>query len=179
MWELDHRKAEHWRIDAFELWCWRRLLRVPWTARLNHSILREISPEYSFEELMVKLKLQYFGHLIRRADSRPWCWEWLKAGADGNDRGWDGWMVSLTQWTLVWANSGRYWRTEKPGVRQSMRSHRVRHDLVTEQQQQDAEEQKFKWYHNGQENKKKAYLDFSKQKWQRRKQQKLRKRSLS
>ena len=63
------KKAEHRRIDAFELWCWRRLLRVPWTARANQSILKEISPEYSLEELMLKLKLQYFGHLMRRADS--------------------------------------------------------------------------------------------------------------
>ena len=68
MWELDYKKAEHWRIDAFELWCWRRLLRVPWTARRsNQSILKEISP--SLEGLMLKLKLQYFGHLMRRADS--------------------------------------------------------------------------------------------------------------
>ena len=68
MWELDH-KAEHWRIDAFELWCWRRLLRVPWTARRsNQSILKEISPEYSPEGLMLKLKLQYFGHLMWRTD---------------------------------------------------------------------------------------------------------------
>ena len=64
------RKAEHWRIHAFELWCWRRLLRVPWTARrANQSILKAISPEYSLEGLMLKLKLQYFGHLIRRTDS--------------------------------------------------------------------------------------------------------------
>ena len=64
------KKAEHRRIDAFELWCWRRFLRVPWTARrCNHSILKEISPEYSLEGLMLKLKLQYFGHLIRRTDS--------------------------------------------------------------------------------------------------------------
>ena len=64
------KKAEHRRIDAFELWCWRRLLRVPWTARKsNQSILKEISPEYSLEGLMLKLKLQYFGHLMRRTDS--------------------------------------------------------------------------------------------------------------
>ena len=64
------KKAEHWRIDSFELWCWRRLLRVPWTARRsNQSILKEISPEYSLVGLMVKLKLQYFGHLMRRTDS--------------------------------------------------------------------------------------------------------------
>ena len=70
MWELDHKKAGHWRIDAFELWCWRRLLRVPWTARRsNQSILSEISPAYSLEGLMLMLKLQYFGHLMGRTDS--------------------------------------------------------------------------------------------------------------
>jgi len=70
MWEWTTKKAEHWRIDAFELWYWRRLLRVPWTARRsNQSILKEISPEYSLEGLMLKLKLQYFGHLMRRTDS--------------------------------------------------------------------------------------------------------------
>ena len=69
MWELDY-KAEHWRIDAFQLWCWRRLLRVPWAARRsNQSILTEVSPEYSLEGLMLKLKLQYFGHLLWRVDS--------------------------------------------------------------------------------------------------------------
>ena len=68
--ESDHKKAEHWRIDAFELWCWRRLLRVPWTARrLNQSILKEINPEYSSEGLMLKLKLPYFGHLMQKAYS--------------------------------------------------------------------------------------------------------------
>ena len=63
------KKAEHQRIDAFELWCWRRLLRVPWTARSNQSILKKISPKYSLEGLMLKLKLQYFGHLMQRTDS--------------------------------------------------------------------------------------------------------------
>ena len=94
-------KAEHQRIDAFELWWWRRFLRVSWTARRsNQSILKEISPEYSLEGLMLKLKLQYLGHLVRRTDSFPWCWERLKAG-DGDDRGWDGWMASLTRRTWV------------------------------------------------------------------------------
>ena len=99
------RKAEHWRVDAFELWCWRRLLRVPWTARRsNQSILKEISPEYSLEGLMLKLKLQYFGHLTHW--KRPWCWERLKVGWEGDNRGWDGWMASPTQWTWVWVSSG-------------------------------------------------------------------------
>ena len=112
IWEIwTIKKAEHWRIDAFELWCWRILLRVPWTARRsNQSILKEISPEYSLEGLM--LKLQYFGHLMWRADSleKTWCWERLKAAGEGDDRGWDGWMASLTQCTWVWTSSERWWR---------------------------------------------------------------------
>ena len=95
------KKAERWRIDAFEL-CWRRLLRVSWTARQsNHSVLTEINPEYSLEGLMPKLKLQCFGYLMWRADplgKKPWCWERLSAEGEGDDRGWDGWMASLTQW---------------------------------------------------------------------------------
>ena len=90
------KKAEHRRTDAYELRYWRRLLRVLWTARRsNLSILKEISPEYSLEGLMLKLKLQYFGHLMWRTDSlkRPWCWERLKVGGEGDDRWWemDGW----------------------------------------------------------------------------------------
>ena len=117
------KKAEGWKIDAFKLWCWRRLLRVPWTARRpNQSILKEISPEYSLERLMLKLKLQYFGHLIQRTDllEKPWYWERLKAGGEGDDRGWDGWMASLTQWIWVWINSGSWWWTGKLGMLQSM-----------------------------------------------------------
>ena len=92
------KNAECRRIDAFELWCWRRLLRVPWTARRsNQSILKKISFEYSLKGLMLKLKLQYFGHLMWR----PWCWERLKVGGERDDGGWDGWMVSLTRWTWV------------------------------------------------------------------------------
>ena len=87
------KKTERWWIDVFELWCWRRLLRVPWTARrLNQSILKEISHEYSLEGLMLKLKLQYFGHLICEELipwKRPWCWERMTVG-EGDDRGWDG-----------------------------------------------------------------------------------------
>ena len=93
------KKAEHWRIDAFELWCWKRLLKIPWTARrYNQSILKEVSLEYSLEGLMLKLKLQYFGHLMRRTNSlkRPWCLERLKAGGEGNDEdemvGWHHWL---------------------------------------------------------------------------------------
>ena len=109
------RKAECQRIDVFELWCWRRLLRVPWTARRsNQSILKEISPAYSLVGLMLKLKLQYFGHLMWRAVSleNTWCLERLKAG-EGNDRRWGGWMASPTWWTWVWASSGSWSSTGK------------------------------------------------------------------
>ena len=129
------KKAEHWKIDAFELWCWRRLLRVPWTARRSkQSILKEISPGCSLEGLVLKLKIQYFGHLVRRADSfektlMPGKTEGRRRRAD---RGWDGWMASPTQWTWVWVNSGRWCWTRRPTVLQSMGSQRVRHDWVTE-----------------------------------------------
>ena len=129
------KKAECWRIDAFEMWCLWRLLRVPWTVRRsNPSILKEVSPEYSLERLMVKLKLQYFGHLMERTDSfaKPWCWERLKVGGDGDDRGCDGWMASMAQWTWIWVSSGSWWWTGKPGVLESIRSQRVGHGWATE-----------------------------------------------
>ena len=106
------KKAEHRRIDAFELWCWRRLLRVLWTARRsNQSILKETSPGCSLEGLMLKLKLQYFGHLMRRVDSLE---KTLMLGGIGGrrrrgDQGWDGWMASPTRWTWVWVHSGGWW----------------------------------------------------------------------
>jgi len=85
---------------------------------------------------MLKLKLQYFGHLMQRANSleKSWCWERLRVKGEGGYRGLDGWVASSTQWTWVWANSGRWWRTGKPGMLQSMGSQRVKHDLATEQQ---------------------------------------------
>ena len=129
------KKAECQRIDAFELWCWRRLLRVLWTARTsNQSILKEINTEYSLEGLMLKLKLQYFGHLMGRTDSleRPWCQERLKGRRVGHDREWDGWMASPTQWTWVLPSSWSWWWTEKPGVLQSMGLQRIGHNWVTE-----------------------------------------------
>ena len=129
------KKAERQRIGAFELWCWRRLLRVPCTARRsNQSILKEISPGCSLERLMPKMKLQYFDDLMRRTESsgkRPWCWERLKAEGEGDDRGCDGWMASLTRWTWVWA-SWCWWWTGRPGVLWSVGSQRVGHDWATE-----------------------------------------------
>ena len=106
------KKAECQRFDASELWYWRRLLRVPWTTRRsNQSILKEISPEYPLEGLMLKLKLQYFDHLKQRAYhwKRPWCWERLKAAGEGDNRRWDRWSTSLTRWMWVWINSGSWW----------------------------------------------------------------------
>ena len=129
------KKVECWRINAFELWCWRRLLRVPWTARRsNQSILKETKPEYSLEGMMLKLKLQYFGHLLQRTDSfkRPWCWEILKAGGEGDNRGWGGWMASLTQWTWVWVDYRSSWWTGKPGVLQSIGLQWVGYNWATE-----------------------------------------------
>ena len=121
------KKAEHWRIDAFELWCWRRLLRVPWTARRsNQSILKEISPEYSLKELMLKLMLQYFGHLMWRTDSfeKTLMLGRIEGGGEGDDKGWDGWMALPTQWTWVWVSSRSWWWTGRPGMLQSMGSQR-------------------------------------------------------
>ena len=128
------KKAECWRIDAFELQCWRRLLKVPWTSRRsNQSILKETSPGCSLEGLMLKLKLQYFGHFMWRVDSLE---KILMLGEieekKGDDREWDGWMVSRTWWTWVWVNSGRWWWTGRPGVLWFMGSQRVGHNWATE-----------------------------------------------
>ena len=114
-------------------------LRVPWTSRRsNQSILKEINPGYSLEGLILKLKLQYFVHLMQKADSleKTLMLGKTEGGGEGDNRGRDGCMASLNQWTWVWANSGRLRRTGKPGVLQSMGSQRVRHSLVTEQQQE-------------------------------------------
>ena len=127
------KKAECWRIDTFELWCWRRLLRVPWTARrFNQSILKEISPRCSLEGLMLKLKLQYFGHLMKEFThlKRPWCWERLRAGGEGVTEdemvGWHHWLDGHGfGWTRSW------WWTGRPGMLQFMRSQRVGHDWAT------------------------------------------------
>ena len=129
------KKAKCRRIDAFELWCWRRLLRVPWTAkRSNQSILKEISPGCSLEGLMLKLKLQFLATWCEDVThlKRPWCWEGLRAGGEGDDRAWDGWMASPTQWTWVWVDSGSWWWAWRPGVLQFMGSRRVRHDWAAE-----------------------------------------------
>ena len=129
------KKTEHQRIDDFKLWCWRRLLRVPWTARRsNQSILKEIDPGISLEGMMLKLKLQHFGHFMGRFDSlgKTLMLGQIGGWRRGDDRGWDGWMASLTRWTWVWMNSGSWWWTGRPGVLRFMGSQRVRHDWATD-----------------------------------------------
>ena len=129
------KKAERRRIAAFELWCWRRLLRVPWTAK-------EIQPVHPKDQSWV-----FIGRTDAKAEtpilSAPhakswltgkdsWRWEWLGAGGEGDDRGWDGWMASPTGWTWVWVNSGSWWWTGRPGMLWFMGSQRVGHDWATE-----------------------------------------------
>ena len=114
---------------------WRRLLRVPWTARKsNQSILKEISPGISLEGMMLKLKLQSWATSCEELThwKRLWCWDGLGAGGEGDDRGWDSWMASLTRWMWVWVNSGRWWWTGRPGVLRFMESERVRHNWATD-----------------------------------------------
>ena len=115
------KKAERRRTDAFQLWCWRRLLRIPWTARSNESVLKEINPEYSLEGLMLKRKLQYFGHLMGWANSLEKTLM-LEKIEGSRRRGWQDEMASLTQWAGVWVDSRRWWRTGRPGVLPSMGS---------------------------------------------------------
>ena len=130
------KKAECRRTDAFELWCWRRLLRVPWTARWsNQTILKEISPNYSLEGLMLKLKLQYGGHLIRRTDllEKTLMLGKIEGRRRRGQQRWDGWMASPTQWTWVWVNSGNWWWTGRPDERlNSTHSHRTVHCTAAE-----------------------------------------------
>jgi len=140
MYESDSwtlKKAEHWRVDAFKVWYWRRHLRIPWTVRRsNQSILKEINPEYSLEVLVLKLKLQYFGHLMEELThwKRPWFWEGMRAGWEGDNRGWDGWMASSLIRHEFDQTLGEEWRTGKPGMLQSMGSQWVGHSWATDQQ---------------------------------------------
>ena len=129
------KKVKHQRIDAFELCCWRRLLRLLWTARrFNQSVLKEINPEYLLEGLRLKLSFQYFGHLIRRIDpfEKPLMLGKIEERRRRGRQRLRGCMASLTQWTLVWVNSDSWWWIGRPGVLQSMGSLTVGHDWVIE-----------------------------------------------
>ena len=135
MWELDYK--ESWVPMN---WCfWTVVLEKTLEIPLDSKEIQPVHPKgvssgFSLEGLMLKLKLQYFGYLMRRADSfkRPWCWERLRVGGEGDNRGWDVWMASSTQWTWVWVDSGIWQWTGRPGVLQFMMSQRVGHDWVTE-----------------------------------------------
>ena len=129
------KKAEHWRIDAFELWCWRRLLRVPglqgdptspfWRRSALGFLWREWCWSWNCSTLAILCK-------VLTHWKRLWCWEGLWAGGEGDDRGWDGWMASLTWWTGVWVNSGSWWWTGRLGMLRFMGPQRVGHDWATE-----------------------------------------------
>ena len=115
------KKAECRRTDAFKLWCWRRLLRVPWNARRSNQSILKINPGvhqkdwfWSCNSNTLATSCKELTHL-----KRPWCWERLKAGGEGDDRGWDGWMASPTQWTWVWVDFQSWWWTGRPGMRSS------------------------------------------------------------
>ena len=131
------KKAERWRIDAFRLWCWRRLLKVPWIARRsNQSILKEVNPIF-----IGRTDAKVEAPILWPPDGKSWLiGKDSDAGIDwgqeekGVTEEWNSWMASPTQWTWVSANSRRWWRTGKPGMLQPMGSHRVRHDWTTEQQ---------------------------------------------
>ena len=134
------KKAEHWRIDAFELWCWRRLLRVPWTARRsNQSIQTKWVLNIHWKNWCWRWNSDTLATWCEELShwKRLWCWERLKAGGEGDNRVWDGWMASPTLWMWVWASPGSWWWTGKPGVLQSMGLQRVRHDWVTELNRND------------------------------------------
>ena len=129
------KKAEHRRTEALELWCWRRPLRVPWTARRsNESVLKEVVLGVHWRDWCWSWNSNtlatWCGELTHW--KRPWCWERLRAGGEGDDRGWDGWMASPTQWTCVWMDSRSWWWTGRPGVLRFMGSQRVGHDWATE-----------------------------------------------
>ena len=121
------KKAEHRRIDAFELWYWRRLLRVLWTARRSVLGIHWKNWCWSWNSSTLATSCEELTHW-----KRPWCWERLRARGEGDDRGWDGWMASLTWWTCGWVDSGSWWWTGRPGMLRFMGSQRVGYDWVTE-----------------------------------------------
>ena len=129
------KKAEHWRIDAFELWCWRRLLRVPWTVRKSNQSIKRRSVLgvhwkdwcWSWNSNTLATLCEELTHL-----KRPWFWERLRAGREGDNRRWDGWMALPIQWTRIWVDSRNWWWTGRPGMLWFMGSQRAGHDWVTE-----------------------------------------------
>ena len=139
MWELDHKEGQMPRN-----WCFQIVLEKILESPLDSKEIKPVNPKGNQPWIFVgrtDAEAENSNILATWCEElthwkRPWCWERLKARAEGDNRGWDGWMASPTQWTWVWANSGSYWRTGKPGVLQSTGSQRVRHDLATDKQQQ-------------------------------------------
>ena len=135
MWELDYK--ESWVTKNWCIWTvvLEKILESPLDCNeIQQSTLKEISPENSLEGLMLKLNSNILATWCKELThlKRPWCWEWLRAGGEGDDREWDGWMVSLTWWTWVWVNFRSWWWTRRPDVLQFMWSQRVGHDWATE-----------------------------------------------
>ena len=131
------KKAECWRNDAFRLWCWRRLLRTPLDSKEIQPVHPKGDQSWVFigrNDVEAEAPVLWPPNAELTHWKRSWCWERLSAGGERGDRGWDGWMASSTQWTWVWANSGRWWRIEKPGMLQSVGLQRVGHNWATEQQ---------------------------------------------
>ena len=129
------KRAEYQRIDAFELWCWRRLLGVPWTAeRSNQSIQRESVLNIHWKSWCWSWNSSTLATWCEEPTylKRPWCWERSKAGGEGDNKEWDAWMASPTRYTWVWVSSRSWWWTGRPGSLQSMGSQRVGHDWVIE-----------------------------------------------
>ena len=128
------KKTEHQKIDAFEQWCWKILLRVSWTARRSsQSVLKEIILNIHWKDWCWRWNSNTLATWCKELThwKRPRCWERLTVGGEGDDRGWCGWMASPTQWTRVWVNSRSWWWTGRPGVLQFMGSQRVGHDRAT------------------------------------------------
>ena len=135
MWELDYKESWVLKNLCFSTVVLEKTLESPLDCKEIQPVHpEEDCPGYSLEGLMLQLKLQYFGHLMRRVDSwkRPWCWEGLGAGGEGDNRGWDGWMAPPTRWTWVWVNSGSWWWTGRPSVLWFMGSQGVGHNWMTE-----------------------------------------------
>ena len=131
------KKAKRQRTNVFEQQCWRKRLRIPWTARRSNC--KEINPKGNQSWIFIaRTDAEAIAPIlcIWREElthwKRPWCWERLKVGGEGDNKGWDNWMASPTQWIWVWVNTGSWWWTGKPGVLQSLGSQRVGHDWETE-----------------------------------------------
>ena len=134
MWELDYKESWAPKNWCFEMWCWRKLLRVPWTARRSNQSKRRLVLSVHRKDWCWSWNSSTLATWCEELTrfKRPWCWERLRAGGEVDDKGWEGWMASPTQWTRVWVDSGSWRWTGRPGVLRSMGLQRVGHDWATE-----------------------------------------------